>query len=464
MTRARLDGLYLLLLGSVVFILLGAALENAAPSPLADFRALYYPARCLIQHDDPYMEGEVLRIYRAEGGDRPSDTAMVRQIATQNVYPPTAFSFTVPFAMLPWGPARMLWMTLTVGSFIFASFLIWNLGANYAPILSGALIGFLLANSEILIVTGNAAGIVVSLCAVAVWCFLRERFVPAGILCLAVSLAIKPHDTGLVWLYFLLAGGVYRKRALQTLLAAVAISLPGVLWVWHVAPHWMRELHSNVSAFAAHGGLNDPGFAATGGRSLDMLISLQTAISGFRDDPRIYNPVSYLICGSLLLVWVFATLRSRSSPARAWLAIAAIAPLSMLPVHHHLYDAKLLLLTVPACAMLWAGGGLIGRLALLVNTAGFVLTGDLSWSIYFGLTDKLYLSRAGMSGQILTAVQVFTVPLILLVMSIFYLWVYLRRTSWPKLNEVESGKLVAAPSPVHTQRIAPTPKRPHRVP
>jgi hypothetical protein len=34
-----------------------------------------------------------------------------------------------------------------------------------------------------------------------------------------------------------------------------------------------------------------------------------------------------------------------------------------------------------------------------------------------------------MSGQILTAVQVFTVPLILLVMSIFYLWVYLRRTS-----------------------------------
>jgi hypothetical protein len=429
MTRARLDGLYLLLLGSVVFILLGAALENAAPSPLADFRALYYPARCLIQHDDPYMEGEVLRIYRAEGGDRPSDTAMVRQIATQNVYPPTAFSFTVPFAMLPWGPARMLWMTLTVGSFIFASFLIWNLGANYAPILSGALIGFLLANSEILIVTGNAAGIVVSLCAVAVWCFLRERFVPAGILCLAVSLAIKPHDTGLVWLYFLLAGGVYRKRALQTLLAAVAISLPGVLWVWQVAPHWMRELHSNILAFSVHGGINDPGLASTGGHGLDMLISLQTAISVFRDDPRIYNPASYLICAPLLLLWAFVTLRSRPSLARAWLALAAIAALSMLPVYHRQVDAKLLLLTVPACAMLWAEGGLIGWFALLVNTAGFVLTGDIPWAILLGFINNSHLPATGLSGQILMAVQVFPAPLILLVMVIFYLWVYVRRCS-----------------------------------
>jgi hypothetical protein len=409
--------------------LLGAALENAAPSPLADFRALYYPARCLIQHDDPYMEGEVLRIYRAEGGDRPSDTAMVRQIATQNVYPPTAFSFTVPFAMLPWGPARMLWMTLTVGSFIFASFLIWNLGANYAPILSGALIGFLLANSEILIVTGNAAGIVVSLCAVAVWCFLRERFVPAGILCLAVSLAIKPHDTGLVWLYFLLAGGVYRKRALQTLLAAVAISLPGVLWVWQVAPHWMRELHSNILAFSVHGGINDPGLASTGGHGLDMLISLQTAISVFRDDPRIYNPASYLICAPLLLLWAFVTLRSRPSLARAWLALAAIAALSMLPVYHRQVDAKLLLLTVPACAMLWAEGGLIGWFALLVNTAGFVLTGDIPWAILLGFINNSHLPATGLSGQILMAVQVFPAPLILLVMVIFYLWVYVRRCS-----------------------------------
>jgi len=43
MTKARLDGLYPVLLGSMVFLLLGIALEQAAPVPLVDFRGLYYP-------------------------------------------------------------------------------------------------------------------------------------------------------------------------------------------------------------------------------------------------------------------------------------------------------------------------------------------------------------------------------------------------------------------------------------
>jgi hypothetical protein len=131
---------------------------------------------------------------------------------------PTTFIVIAPFAMLPWGPAHVLWMTLTAVSLILAAFLVWNLGASYAPNLSLFLICILLANCQMVFYGGNAAGIVIGLCVVAVWCFLRERFVLAGVLCLAISLAIKPHDAGLVWLYFLLAGGVYRKRALQTLL------------------------------------------------------------------------------------------------------------------------------------------------------------------------------------------------------------------------------------------------------
>jgi hypothetical protein len=330
--------------------------------------------------------------------------------------------------MLPWGPAHVIWWMLTVGSLIFASFLIWNLGANSAPIFSGLLIAFLLANSELILISGNAAGIAVSFCVVAVCCFLQERFVLAGILLLAISLALKPHDSGLVWLYFLLAGGVYRKRALQTLLASIALGLPGVLWVWHVSPHWMQELHANILAFSAHGGLTDPGPASAGAHGLGMMVNLQAVISALWDDPRIYNPATYLICAPILLAWAFVTLRFRSSPARAWLALAAIAALSMLPVYHRQYDAKLLLLTVPACATLWAQGGIIGWLALMVNTAAFVLIGDLTWAIRLDLISKLQLPTTGFSGQILTALQVFPAPLILLVMGIFYLWVYMRRS------------------------------------
>ena len=429
MTKARLDGLYLLLLGSVIFVLLGVIVESSAVVTTVDYKVVYYSARCLIQHIDPYQENEVLRIYQAESADRPLESEKVRQIVSRYMYLPTAFAVTVPFALLPWGPAHILWLTLTIGSVIVASFLIWNVGADFAPIVSGILIGFFLANSEVLVVLCNPAGIAVSLCVVAVWCFIRERFVPAGILCLAVSLVVKPQDAGLVWLYFLLAGGVYRRRALQTLVATLALGLPGILWVWSVAPNWLQEWRSNILAFSVHGGINDPGPASTGGHGLGMLVNLQAVLSVFRDDPHFYNPVSYLICVPLLLLWLIVTLRSRPTPAKAWIGLAAIAALSMLPVYHHLYDSKILLLTVPACAMLWAEGGLIGWLALLVNTAGFALNGDVTWAIVLGLIGRLHMPPSGLSEQLLIVLQVFPAPLILLVIGVFYLWVYARRCS-----------------------------------
>ena len=306
--------------------------------------------------------------------------------------------------MLPWGPAHILWMTLIVGSIFIASFLMWNIGENYEPTVSGALIGFLLANSEMLIILGNVAGIAIGLCVTAVWCFVRERFVTAGILCLAVSLAVKPQVAGFVWLYFLLAGGVYRKRALQTLVVTVVLALAAILWVTSIAPQWMGELNSNLQATMAPGALNAPGPSSVSFRSSNMLIDLQTVISVFRDDPRIYNPASYLICGTLLLVWSIRTLRARFSQPGAWIALAAIAALSLLPVYHRQYDAKLLLLTVPACAMLWAEGGPIGWIALLVNSAGVVVTGDIPSAILLNLTGNLRIPAAGLCGKVLTVV------------------------------------------------------------
>ncbi|MDR3411183.1 MAG: hypothetical protein P4L87_09615 [Formivibrio sp.] len=85
--------------------------------------------------------------------------------------------------------------------------------------------------------------------------------------------------------------------------------------------------------------------------------------------------------------------------------------------------------------MLWAEGGRIGRLALLVNSAAFVLTGDLPWAILLGLISHFHPSTIGISGQLLLALQVFPAPLILLVMGAFYLWVYVRRCAAPALSE-----------------------------
>lgn len=433
MKKARLDGLWLLLLGgSVVLLLTGFLLTSSSPAVMQDFRVVYFPARCLIQHCDPYNESQVLRVYQAEAGTQLSETATDRQIVTRSIYPPTLFFFTVPFAMLPWGPAHVLWMLLTVGSLLLASILAWDLSAGYAPILAGALIGMMLANSEVLLVLGNPSGVVISFSVIAAWCFLRDRYIAIGILALAIGLAIKPQDAGFVWLYFLLAAGVYRRRALFSLLWTVILSLPGIVWASIVSPHWMSELRTNIQAFSVHGGITDPGPASTGTHGAGMMINLQTVLSLVRDEPGFYNLATWLIFAPLVLGLAYIALRFRSPrgtpPKAALLALAAVAPLTMLPVYHHLYDTKLLLLTVPACALLWTEGRRVGRFALAMNAAAFLLTGDVSWTLICGWIGKLHMPGRGFLFMTPATMQAVPVPLLLLAMSAFYLWIYAQRS------------------------------------
>jgi hypothetical protein len=346
-----------------------------------------------------------------------------------SVYLPPTFAFFAPFAMLPLGLASTLWMILSAASLILAACLMWNLGSDYAPVLSGGLIALLLTSSAIVLGNGNPAAIAVGLSVIAAWCFFKQRFVPAGILCLAISLAMKPHDAGLVWLYFLLAGSVHRKHALQTLAVTVALTVASTLWVSQAAPHWMPEMRSNLAVLSAHGSYNDPGpvGVTTRYRTMNVITDLQAAISVFRDDAHIYNSASYIVCGVLLLVWSITTLRSRNLPALTWFALATVVPITLLVTYHRAYDAKLLLLTVPACAILWAEGGAIGMAALLVNSAGLVFTGEIPLAIFFLLTKNLHTGTESLVSKIQMVLLMQPAALILLLMAIFYLWVYVRR-------------------------------------
>ena len=444
MTRTRWIALTWILLSCVLSALWGVSMLRPSPNMMIDFKGVFYDTRCLLIHADPYKNGEPLRVYLAEGGKLPKSSVGPREVLRLDVYPPTTSLFVAPFAMLPWGLACRLWMMLTAAAFILAAFLIWDIGANYAPVISGCLICFVLANTEVLFVIGNPAGIVISLCVVAAWCFLRERFVWAGILCLAVSLAIKPHDAGFIWFYFLLAGGTYRKRALQAIVVTAVLSLAAIVWVTPIAPHWMQELHSNLLMTSAPGGNSDPVPANTDNRGPSSIIELQSVVAVFCDNPRIYNTISYLVCGALLLVWSVRTLSARFSQRRAWLALAVIVPLTMIVTYHRSYDAKLLLLAVPACAMLWAEGGQIRWIALLVTTAGVVLTADIPLAILVIFTRDLSINTVSLSGVILKAVLTRPTPLILLVMAIFYLCVYMRRDS-PRVATAEPGEPSEAP-------------------
>lgn len=434
MTKARTDSLYLMILGAVAFLLFGLVLASGSRIPLLDFRTAYYSGQCLLQGGDPYSESDIDRLYsqRAERS-RVSDRDLA--VVTRNQYLPPAFALTFPLALLPFDLAQALWFVLIVGSFIVAAFSMWKVSAAHAPMLAAILLSFCLANSGSLIFFGNPAGFVVPLCVIAAWCFVTEQWISVGILSLAVGLAFKPHDTALIWIYFLLAGGIFRRRALQTLALFVAFSVPGVLWTARLSPHFLQEISANLNVFTVKGGMNDP----SAGHGTEMLTNLQTITSFFWDNPHAYNLASYVICAPLLIIWAIATWRSRPSRENAWFGLASIAAFTVLPVYHRQYDAKLIMLAVPALAILWERRDKLRWIGLTLTTTAFVLNGDIPWVIFLALLKKLHLSTEASYGRFLTALWDFPVPLSLLIMGAFYLWIYMRNTSDVPAEELIQG-------------------------
>jgi len=428
-SRQKRDGFYLLILGAAVFLFFGFALQQVASDSREDFRAVVYGSRCLLHHCDPYNETELFRFYERELGTSAASHFRSHTL-TLYVNLPATVLLTAPLAMLPFGISSLMWSIATAASFILASFLIWDMSSSHAPVLSAALIAISLVSAAIVLGNGNPAGIVIASCLIAVWCFLKDRYILAGVLCLSISLAVKPHDAGLVWLCFLLAGSRLRKRALQTLATTAILSLAAVLWVSRSAPNWFPEFRSNMTTMSAHGGNNDPGPSGptSRDRATEMIVNLQSAVALIRDNPRFYNRVTLLVCGLMFLSWLIGIFLSPRTSTFTWLALAAIAPLTMLVTYHRAYDTRLLMLSVPACAMLVAEKGKIGIAGATFTTLRLIFTGEVPYALFKPLVSSIQIPAEG-SSSIAMMVLTRPAPLVLLLMAGFYLWVFLSRTS-----------------------------------
>lgn len=432
MMRRRWASLALLIAGGLILVWLGSGVARSKPLGGLDFRALYEGAACLLHHHDPFDPATVRAYYRATGDAQLYPDWALYTLSLLN-YPPTIYPFTTPFALLPWQIAQMLWTGLTTMSLLAAALAMWKRAEKHAPLVAGCLVGFLLSNSEVILGGGNVAGFAVSFCVLGAWCWIEDRWAWLGVLLFAASLAMKPHDGGFIWLYFLVVGGRFRRRAGQTLALDVVLGLASMLWVWQVAPHWFGELRQVMAVYASHGGANDPGIVGnptslfrSSAKAVypGMVCDLQSIVAVFWDDPRFYNPFTYLFCAPFLAVWAITAVRSRSSIGGAYLAIAAVVPFTLLITYHRTTDTKLLLLTVPACALLWARGGKIGKLALMLTGLGILLTGDISLVILGMLESPPDWMHADWLHKIPMVFLYRPVPIILVAMGSFYVWVF----------------------------------------
>jgi hypothetical protein len=448
MPNARLKSVLLILLCSAFSIVTGRWLDQSSGAGTSSYRAVYYGARCLLQHADPYNPDEFSRIYMAESGALPRDPAhrprFLRAVMVCVNLPTTLF-LLIPLALLPWGLSHVLWLALIAISLTTAAVLAYDLCAEHAGQSSRlplVLICLLMANCQVLFTVANTAGVAVGLCVISVWCFVRRRFEWIGIFALAISLALKPHDSGLIWIWLLVSGGVLRKRSLQTAALVAVIALPAVLVIAHSSPHWSTELRGNLAATSAHGDISDPGPESNSWQgSADVIISLQTALSLFRDDPHFYNPATYLVCGSLLIIWLIPTLRREPPLSESLLALAFVAALTMLVSYHRPYDSKLLLLAIPATSMLRYGDDRWRRPALIVATFAVFFTSDLPLAFLTLITRSIRVPRLVISERILLSPILRPTPISLLLMAVVFLFVYLRTTpvDTPELNPAHGG-------------------------
>ena len=432
MTRARSDGLFFLVLGIFAFIFFGAFLKYRAADSMVDFKMLYYGSRALLEHGDPYNRQVFSKLFRTEFGESIFIEHHASMAVSINL--PTTYFLSAPLAMLPFWLASAIWSLLTGASLIAAAFLVWRIGASYAPIVSGALAGFALLNGSVVVGNGNSAGLIVGLCVIAACCYMTERGAWLGVACFAVSLIVKPQDAGLLWLFFLIAGGIARKRALQAAAIAILLALPAAFWVSNSAPHWLPELHSNLVEISAQGGNCDPGPTGLTSKTgtMEVITDLQTAISVFRDSPSFYNPAAFLICGAMFIVLLLMTPRTSYSPTLAWTALGVITPLTLLVTYHRAYDARLLLLAVPSCSMLWVKGGFQGRAAAAVTAAAVFFTGEVPLAFLNPLLTRMHVVAGSPIGKLETVLLMRLAPLSLLAMCLLFLWVCWREWRvWP---------------------------------
>ena len=375
---------------------------------------------------DPYDSNALQRVDKSAGAQQTWFADILT--SEQPVYPPTALLLAIPFGVRPWHPAHLLWLALTGLAFVLSVWMTWDLCADFAPLTAGLLLGSFAATSTLLLMTANPTGLATSFCVIAVWCVLRERLAMLGVVCLALSLLLKPQMSGFVWLYFMLASPLYRRFALKTLALTAAIAVPAIVWVsvMPASQHWLSELHGLVIGSLQPGGTSDPG---PGNSTSFGYLNLQALFSVIRDVPSVYQLESYAVFSPILLLWGVVTAKSKASRRMSYLGIATAAALTVLPVYHRVYDVRLWLLLFPAAFLLWDMRGKRGWLALGCMA---VVTGSTANPILYFMQAH---HRSFYHGPIWVQLAGRPYVLLALTMTIFFLGIYVQEARRAKRQE-----------------------------
>lgn len=213
--RSLLVSALLLMMIVTVIVYSRADLERIG---VDDFIEYWSAGRLNLGGDNPYSQTRLLALQREIG--------WVGEFPVVMWNPPYTLALVMPFALLPYLVARVLWLSVSIAVVLIASDRLWRLFGGtpekrgLAPLLAAAFVPTLLA-----LKMGQITGLVL----LGVTGFLllahRERWMVAGaVLALA---AIKPHVVYLVWA----AVGLWWLRKPRWRLAGGLILVLGIAWL-----------------------------------------------------------------------------------------------------------------------------------------------------------------------------------------------------------------------------------------
>lgn len=318
-----------LAIAAVVFVVRGPA---RAPTRGDDFAPPYGGVRAWLDGTDPYERGSVNRALLDAGRERDS---LGRALATQSVYVPPTFVTIVPFALVPWQAARLLWIAFTLALFA------WHLPAllRIAGVPGTSTEAIWIAAGVVALApyhTGISLGQVAipsaTLLVLAIDHVLRGRHHAGGLL-LAASALFKPQITGPFIIYFLLRRG--RRAALVCLGVCVAASVITVGTLELNGIPWIESYREIAAELMTPGSQHDP----LGPWTAQLLeLRPMIALAG------IPSPGMVGLGITLLLGAAWYAAGRRLEEREELLLLSGVAVLMLFSMYHRFYDAAVLAL------------------------------------------------------------------------------------------------------------------------
>ncbi len=357
------SNLQLTILALAACWLLVAGCRQALRSSI-DFIPVYTGARCLLKGCNPYDTAQLDTQYYQSGGLAKDPRRWVR---TPPVYPPSTLLVFSPLALLRFPVASMFFSAISGLLLIACVVSVRSMvpqSSRWLVTILGSCYLFSLSTVVHIVGAGQSAGVVISLLILGTLLYLHGRYIPLATILLALSLSLKPQLGIMIVLYLVFKRIYWRQAALAIAGSIILLVIGGcILQSRPVSAHWISDMSAQIIESQKPGLTNDPRPTNPGATGF---ANLQAVSSVFIADPITYNAVGYVIFLAAMALWVAAAIRRGSGQADHWLALAALSAISLLPIYHRDYDTRLLIIALPAVAIIFRQCRILGSVVIAV--------------------------------------------------------------------------------------------------